>query len=284
MHSNLPVAVYTPDSRQPMFTQVLKEIWRDLKASRELAWRLMVRDIRAHYRQSLLGIGWSFIPPLVTALIFIVLHSRKIIALNETSLPYPVFAIVGTVLWHIFVYSLTVPLKVVGESKPLLCKINFPKEALILSSFGQALFNLGIKVVILVLTVILFKIPLTWGMLLSLVAMVLLILLGIAVGLLFTPLGILYTDIAQGFTILTTLWFFITPVVYPPPVEFPLSLVVMLNPVTPILVGARELATGGVVHNPILFCVMSIVILLFLFMAWIVFRVSMPIVVERLSA
>jgi lipopolysaccharide transport system permease protein len=89
----------------------------------------MVRDISAQYRQSLLGILWAFLPPLITAVIFITLNSRKVINVEETSIPYPVFAIFGTVLWHFFVYSLNAPLRVVTASKSLLTKINFPREA-----------------------------------------------------------------------------------------------------------------------------------------------------------
>ncbi len=52
----------------------------------------------------------------------------------------------------------------------------------------------------------------------------LLILLGLAIGLLLTPVGLLYTDIAAGLVIFTQVWFFATPVVYPAPESFPLSL------------------------------------------------------------
>jgi len=261
-----------------------KDIWKDLKVSRELAWRLMVRDISAHYRQSLLGILWAFLPPLVTALFFIVLNNRNIINIEETSIPYPVFAIVGTVLWQIFVYSFNAPLKVVNASKSMLTKINFPREALILSSLGQALFDTCIKVVILIVVLLIFKIQFTWGASFSLLALLTLVLLGITFGLLLTPIGLLYTDISHGVTIITTLWFFLTPVIYPPPANFPLSLIATLNPVSPILVGARDLATSGVVHNPIIFLMVSFLMLFFLVVALIIYRLAMPIVIERISA
>ena len=73
------------------------EMWRDLKASREPAWRLMVSDISDQYRQSLFGIIWAFIPPIVMALVFIIINSRKIVNFGETPIAYPVFAIFGTV-------------------------------------------------------------------------------------------------------------------------------------------------------------------------------------------
>jgi lipopolysaccharide transport system permease protein len=205
--------VYTPGSglRSPLV--MARQMWKDLLDSRELAWRLTIRDISAQYRQSLLGILWAFFPPIATALIFIVLNNRKIINIGDTVIPYPAFVMFGTVLWQVFVESLNSPLKVVTRSKQMLCKINFPREALILSAFEQTLFSLAIKLLILIAVFILFQIPVTWSTLLCLPAIMVLILLGLTFGLLLTPLGILYTDITHGLTIITGLWFFITPVV-----------------------------------------------------------------------
>jgi lipopolysaccharide transport system permease protein len=281
---DLPVVVYTNEPGLRSARKMAKDIWSGLNVSRELAWRLMVRDISAQYRQSLLGIIWAFLPPVITALIFIILNGRKIINVEETAIPYPVFAIFGTVLWQIFVYSLNAPLRVVNASKSLLTKINFPREALVLSSLGQTVFNAGIKIVILVVVFIVFKIPFTWGVPFALLAVVSLILLGITFGLFLTPIGLLYTDISNGLTIITTLWFFITPVVYPPPAQFPFSLIATLNPVSPILVGARDLATLGVLHSPILFFAVTFLIVLLFILSLIIYRLALPILIERISA
>lgn len=55
-----PVIVYTPESRLRHPVILLREMRRDLLASRGLAWQLLVRDIKAQYRQSLLGVFWAF--------------------------------------------------------------------------------------------------------------------------------------------------------------------------------------------------------------------------------
>jgi len=263
---------------------MVSEMWNDLLASRELAWRLIIRDISAQYRQSFLGIFWAFLPPIATGLIFMILNNRKVINISETDIPYPAFVMFGTVLWQVFVDSLNAPLKVVTASKPMLPKIYFPREALILSALGQTLFNLGIKLIIVTALFILYKMPLGWGVPLFLLAILVLVLLGMTIGLLITPVGILYTDIAQGLTVVTGLWFFITPVVYPPPTSFPFSLLTVLNPVSPILVGARDLATHGTLDNPIPFFVVTAVMLAVLLFTWVVYRLAMPILVERISA
>ncbi len=279
----LPKIVYTPRSglRSPLV--MARQMWKDLLDSRELAWRLTVRDISAQYRQSLLGILWAFFPPIATALIFIVLNNRKIINIGDTVIPYPAFAMFGTVLWQVFIESLNAPLKVVTRSKQMLCKINFPKEALILSAFEQTLFSLCIKLIILIAVFIIFQIPLTWTTLLCLPAIMVLILLGLTFGLLLTPIGLLYNDITQGLTIITGFWFLLTPVVYPPPNNFPFSMLAILNPVSPILTGARDIACKGVLNNPIPFFIITFLTFTFLIIAWIIYKLTLPILVERMN-
>ncbi len=281
---SLKEVVYTPESQLRHPRQFVQSMWQDLLASRELAWRLMVRDISAQYRQSFLGVFWAFLPPLATALVFVILNSRKVINIGETDIPYPAFVMFGTVLWQIFVDSLNAPLKSVTASKSMLAKINFPKEAIILSGMGQALFNLVIKLLILIVVFLIYKLPLGWGTALSLLAILDLVLLGMMFGLLITPIGVLYSDIAMGLTVVTGLWFFVTPVVYPPPTTFPFSLLAILNPVSPILVGARDLATQGVLENPIPFFVVTSIMLVVLVLTWVVYRLAVPILVEKMSA
>ncbi len=276
--------IYTPESQLRHPRQLVESMWQDLLASTGLAWRLIVRDISAQYRQSVLGILWAFLPPIAMASVFVVLNSRRLINVGETDIPYPAFAIFGTVLWQVFVDSLNAPLRIVTSAKSMLAKINFPKEALILSAVGQTLFNLTIKLLILTAFFVIYKMPLGWATPLSLLAILDLVLLGITFGLLVTPIGVLYRDIGQGLTVFTGLWFFITPVVYPPPTSFPFSLLSTLNPVSPILVAARDLATRGVLHNTIPFLVVTAVMLVVLVLTWVIYRLAIPILVERMTA
>ena len=281
---SLPVAVYTPASQMSTPGLLLRSMFRDLRASRELSWRLFVRDLSAQYRQSLFGVLWAFVPPLVTGLIFIVLKSRSVVNFGETDIPYPVFVLVGVLLWQLFAESLNAPLKSVTAAKPLLVKIHFPREALIVSAFYLTLFNLLIKSTIIVAVLLIFGVPFNWGFLFAPFAILMLILLGISAGLLVTPLGMLYTDVATSLPVIIQLFFFATPVVYPPPQSFPFSLLAILNPVSPLLIASRDLLTKGTVSNPVPFAVLCGVTVLCLFAAWVIYRVALPIIIERMSA
>jgi lipopolysaccharide transport system permease protein len=256
----------------------------DMKNSRELAWRLFVRDFFARYRRSVLGIFWSFLPPILTGLVFIVLQKKGVVHLGPTEIPYPVYVLVGTILWQLFTESLNAPLNTVRASISMLGKVNFPREALIVSAFYQVLVNLLIKSLVLAGTFIYFGISLSAGILIAPVAILVLILLGMTIGLILTPLGMLFTDVGSSLAILTQVWFFLTPVVYPAPKTFPYSLIATLNPVSPVLMAARDLMTRGTMDDPLLFAVVSGLTLVGLLFAWVMYRLAMPIIIERMSA
>jgi lipopolysaccharide transport system permease protein len=278
------ILVYTPDSQMRTPGLLFKSMWQDLKGSHELARRLFIRDITAQYRQSIFGILWAFVPPLITSVIFILLQSNNVLNIGETEVPYPVYVLVGTILWQVFSESLNAPLKSVTASKTLLAKIYFPRESLIIAAIYTTIFNLIIKMILLVILLIYFHVQLTWGLLFAVIPIFMLLFLGIGLGLLVTPFGMLYTDVAIMLPIIVQLGFFVTPVVYPPPESFPLSLIATLNPVSPFLIAARDLITLGTMTKFNAFIIDTVFTLLILLMAWLLYRVSLPVIIERMSA
>ena len=83
---------------------------------------------------------------------------------------------------------------------------------------------------------------------------------------------------------LTGIWLFLTPVIYPVPKEGVFSVIVALNPVTPIIVTIRELATTGQLSQLAAFWTVSLLTVIGLLIAWILFRLALPFVIERMSA
>lgn len=280
----LTVTRYTPESRLRHPIILLRQMWKDLKASRELAWRLIVRDISAQYRQTVLGYFWAVFPPLVTSLVLILLRSSAVMDVKGITMPYPAYVMMGTVFFQLFVDALNFPLKVVNESKTILTKINLPREAFILAGMGQVLFSFGIKVVLLVLVFVYFKVSVSWTTLLVPVPLLGLLLLGTMLGILLIPVGLLYKDIQLALVIAAQGLVFLTPVAYPANVEGTLGKIMNLNPVTPLLMGAKDLVTRGIPNNFVpLFTVFGLT-LVFLFIGWVIYRLALPIIIERIGA
>ena len=276
--------IYTPQSRMKQPVQLFKELWRNLLASRELAWQLLIRDINAKYRQSLLGVVWAFIPPIITAAGFTLAKGNGIVNVGTTDLPYPAYVMFSMTLWQTFVEALNGPIQAVTSAKSMLARINFPREAIIFSKLGEVFFNFGIKLILIFLVFLWFKMPVTGSVIIAPVALIHLVLLGTFFGLMLAPISGLYKDVSMGINLATGFWLFLTPVVYPVPSEGLFSAIVRFNPVTPLLVTTRELATTGVISDPVGFWIASGISLVGLLVAWIIYLVAMPYIVERMSS
>jgi lipopolysaccharide transport system permease protein len=282
--SNYKESVYTARSELRQPGRLFRQMWRDLFASRELAWRLMVRDISAQYRQSVFGLAWAFLPPIVLAAGFTMAGNAKVVNIAATPLPYAAYVMFSMVLWQTFVESINGPVIAVMNARQMLSRVNFPREAIVLAKLGEVVFNFAIKLVLIVAIFVWYHMPVTSAALLAPVSLVSLILLGTFFGLLLAPLGVLYHDVNQGLTVLTTLWLFLTPIVYPVPQGGTFATIVKLNPVTPVLVTTRELATTGVVSDPNAFFVVTVATIIGLLITWVVFRLAMPFAIERVSS
>ena len=280
----LPTRTYTPESPLAHPGRLWQEMVQDLWAGRELAWRLAVRDISAQYRQSVLGVLWALIIPLANTAVWLFLSASKVVQVGATTVPYPVFVFTGTLLWSILIDALNAPLQQVNANKALLAKINFPREALILSGIYQTLFNAAIKLGILLLVLPFLGVHPGWGGLLIPLGLFSLVLTGTAVGLLITPMGVLYGDIGRGIPLITQFLMYLSPVVFPLATAGWTAQLMRLNPLTPLILNARAWFTG---YPPQLLAEWALAVggsAILLLVVWMLYRLAMPILIERMSA
>jgi lipopolysaccharide transport system permease protein len=256
----------------------------DLFASRELAWRLFVRDISAQYRQSVLGYFWVFIPPLVASLPFIYLNSQGIVKIGGTPIPYAAYAIIGTIIWQVFVDALNAPLRTVTIAKPVLARINLPREAILLSALAQVVLGFLVRLILLIGVLAWFRIMPPATAVLFPVGVFSLILAGFVIGILITPLGLLYNDVQQTLPIVTTFLMLLTPVLYPAPQSGFAAAVAAYNPLTPLVTATRDWLTIGTTADMFSFVVITLFALAFLLLGWTAMRVAMPHLIARIGS
>jgi lipopolysaccharide transport system permease protein len=263
---------------------MLREIFSDVYAGRELAWRLSVRDISAQYRQTALGILWAFFLPIANTATWLFLKHTGIVSVSDTSISYPVYVFTGTMLWSIFTEAVSAPLKQTTAAKPMLAKLNFPREALLVSALLQTLFNAAIKVAVLLVALPLMGVELGPTLVLFPIGLLSLVLIGMAFGLLLTPVGLLYSDVAKGLPVLTQFLMYLTPVVFAFPKEGIAATLHALNPVAPSLMAARDWLTGQAPEHLLGFFLVNVFAFFLLAVMLVVYRVAMPIMIERMSA
>lgn len=278
------ITVYTPDSSLANPFTMVKAMMGDLWAGRELAWRLTVRDISAQYRQSFLGILWALILPLANTAIWLYLNGSGIVKIQETSIPYAVYLFAGTMIWAIFMDAINAPMGQTGAAKGMLAKLNFPREALLLAGVYKTLFNAGIKIGLLLCILPFFKVNPGWGLALFPVGVLSIVLVGTAIGLFITPVGMLYSDVGRALPLVMQFLMYATPVVFAMPESGLAAKVFAANPLTPLILTARNWLTGGTPEFLGYFLAVNAAAILLLLASWIGYRLAMPILIERMSA
>jgi lipopolysaccharide transport system permease protein len=263
---------------------MLADMLHDVSAGRQLAFRLAVRDIRAQYRQAFLGIFWALILPLANTVTWIFLNRAGIVSVAETSLPYSIYVFTGTMIWAIFMDALNAPLMQTTAAKSMLAKINFPHEALIMSGIIQTLFNGSIKIGLVIVVLLLFGFIPDWHLILFPLAVMSMILAGTTVGLLITPIGLLYTDVGKGIPLVMQFLMFVSPVVFPVPNAGWAAKIFELNPLTPLILVARNWLTGVPVESIWPFLSINLLFLAVLLAVSVIYRLAMPIMIERIGS
>lgn len=279
-----PVHIFTPDSEMRQPFRLLRESLSDLWSGRELSWRMFLRNLRGLYRQTALGIFWCFLPPLANTLVWLLLKRAGAIDLSEgIKVSYPIYVMTGMVVWQSFVEALQTPLNVVSSNRSMLSKIRFPKESLLLVGIMEVLFNLAVRMVVLVPLILLSGVPMNGWMAASPLLVLPVIALGLAIGLFLMPVGLLYQDVGKFLAVAIPVWMIVTPIVYQTPAGWDSNLLNWLNPASPLLTLVRDLVVFGqadVWLSAMVYLAISVPLLV---AGLLYYRLSIPVLVERIS-
>src|SRR5215204_864309 len=183
---------------------------------RGLIQSLVVRDVKARYRGSVLGFFWSFINPLLLLLVYSFVFGYVLPNKVPSAEPYPLFLFCGILPWTWFASSLIESSGVLVSGGNLIKKVLFPAEVLPIVTVTANMIHFFLALPILVVFLIVYKAPLTIGELLCfplVVAVQFLFTLGCA--LILSALTVHFRDIKDILSNLLTLWFFATPIIYP---------------------------------------------------------------------
>lgn len=279
---HLQIKIFEAKNNKKSFIGLIKEMFGDLISSLNLAKRLFLRDKKAEYRQSILGVLWAFITPMINAVVWIFLSASGAVSVSTERLPYPLYVFTGTIIWSIFSESINMPLIETNNSKGLISKINFPKEAILMSGFYKLLFNTSIKVFIIIVALFVFRINPGVGFLLGLVTILFIVFVGVVFGLLITPVGMLYKDIGKAIPLGLSFLMYTAPVVYQEIKNPTIAKLIHINPLTPLINSARNTLTGYGFEQPQYLLLILGITLIMGFLAWVFYRVSIPIIVERM--
>jgi len=218
----------------------------DLWEYRELLAFLIWRDLKARYKQTLLGPVWAIIQPLVTMVVFTVVFGW-LARMPSDGLPYPIFSYCALLPWQLFSRALNAAGGSVVGSASLLTKVYFPRLVIPLSAVCGLLVDFAMSFVVLLGMMAYYRIVPT-AAIVTLPLLVLLTVTGaLGAGLWVAALSVRYKDLRLALPHLIQLWLLATPVAFPSSaVPERWRLLVALNPMAGIVEGFRWALLGSV--------------------------------------
>jgi lipopolysaccharide transport system permease protein len=262
---NAPVA---PASRRRPYLVIEPTTgWKGLKLGELLSYRdlfvlLAWRDVKVRYRQTILGVGWAVLQPVITILVFSLVFGR-LAKVPSSGVPYPLFSYAALLPWTLFAGCVTRSANSLISNAALLSKTYFPRLLLPLGSPIINVVDFGISLVV-------FAALMTWYGVVPGASVVLLplfliygIISALAVGIWMAALNVRYRDVQFALPFLVQIGLFISPVVYPASlVPSAFRFLYDLNPMTLVIQGFRWGLLGDVAPSALMFISIPVVAVL----------------------
>ena len=211
---------------------------------RELLYFLIWRDIKVRYKQTVLGVAWAVIQPVLMMVVFSIFFGL-LAKVPSDGLPYPIFAFSALLPWQLFAHALTESSNSLVANQRLITKVYFPRLVIPLSAVLSGLVDFVFAFSVL-LGMMFFYGIVPSSALWSLPLFILLaVTTALAVGLWLSALNVQYRDVRYTIPFITQFWFFLSPVVYPSSlVPEPWRFVYGLNPMAGVVEGFRWALLG----------------------------------------
>ena len=223
--------------------------WRDLGLSElpgngELLYYLVLRDVKVRYRQTVFGVLWAFLQPiLMTAVLTLFLGRLK--GIGPEGVPYPLFVLSGLVAWNLFAAAFAAAAGSLVSSAGLLQKVYIPRLLFPIASVGVYVIDHLVGLGTLVVLMLIYSAAFHPAILLVPLFAALVLVVALSFGLWAAALNVRYRDVRYVVPFLVQLWFLATPVAYTAtlvPAEF--RSLVGLNPMIALVQGFRWAILG----------------------------------------
>ena len=223
-----------------------KNYWRDLWTYRELFAILAWRDVAVRYKQSVIGIGWALIKPLLTMIIFTVIFGRVAQLPSEGSVPYPVMVYAGMLPWFLFSTILGDASQSLVSNSSMISKVYFPRIIIPAASSIVALVDFSVSFCLLALLMAIYGVLPGWNIIFLPLFIVLGLLAALGPATLMASMNIRYRDFRFIVPFIVQFGLYVSPVGFSSSViPEELKLLYHLNPVVGVIDGFRWCLLGG---------------------------------------
>lgn len=212
------------------------------KENKALLFELVRTDFKLRYQDSILGFAWSLLKPLLMfAILYLVFG--KVMKVGTAIPHYPVYLLLGIVVWNFFVEASSQGIGAVVARGGLIRKVNFPKWIIVISGTISALINLGLSMVIIAIFMAINRVELSATILLFIPIIVEVYLFAVGIAFFLATANVKYRDTGHIYDIIIQAAFYATPILYPVAllvsVIGDLGKLLMINPMAQIIQDAR---------------------------------------------
>jgi lipopolysaccharide transport system permease protein len=180
---------------------------------RELLYFLAWRDVKLRYKQTVLGMVWAILQPVITMLLFSLVFGY-LGRLPSDGIPYPVFAYTALVPWQLFAHAVSASGNSLVTNNALITKVYFPRLILPLSALLVGLVDFGVSFLVLLGLMYSYGVVPTLGSIAVPVFVLLAMSAALGVGVWLAALNVQYRDVQFAIPFLLQCWLFVTPIAY----------------------------------------------------------------------
>ncbi len=236
--NELPLTVI--EATGPRARLELRELWQARETALVFAWR----DVKVRYKQSLIGIAWAVLQPLLTMVVFTIIFG-KFAKFPSQGQHYQVFAYTGLLPWTFFSTALTQISASVLSNRQLVQKVYFPRLVLPISGVLVPAVDFAFSALVLVGIVFWYHVHVELTVLLAPCFLLLLVLTAFGVGSVLATLNVRYRDIPYVVPFMVQIWLYLSPVIYPSnALPHKWQVLISLNPVVAAITGFRWALLG----------------------------------------
>lgn len=244
--------------------QLASEI-KALIKHKDLLNQMIGREIKARYKQSILGYFWVILNPLAQMLVMSFAFSLilKIPTNSNANIPYSIFLFVALLPWTLFSNSLLSASNSLVISSSLITKIYFPRTILVMSTVFAKIIDFLFSISVLIIFMIIYHIPISLNILWIIPIFLIQQIFTFGISLFLAAANLLYRDIQYLLNLVLVLWMYITPIIYPAdivPDKF--KIIFQLNPMAVIINAYRQTILG--MNHPNYFSLLIAFIISFL--------------------
>lgn len=212
---------------------------------KDLFWQLTFREIKARYKQSVLGYAWAILVPLLNLLVLSIVFSY-VFKIPTGNIPYPIFLFVALVPWMFLMSSISVATGSIMANATLITKVRLPREILPVTAISSKMIDLVLATAVLVSFLAIYQIKFQPTLIFVPIIFIVQLFLIFGVSFFLSAINVFFRDVENVLGVFLTFWMYLTPVLYPSElIPENLKPLFFLNPMTGIINSYRDAILYG---------------------------------------